>query len=62
MLLFNAKAESGPKSAKTQGQNAPGAVANTGAKRSSIVASNGKGLNHAGAPMGRLRKPGRTRG
>lgn len=49
-------------SASKQGKNAPGTVANTGAKRSSIVASNGRGVNYAGAPMGRLKKPGRTRG
>lgn len=63
MLLFNAKAENGPKSAKTQGKNAPGAVANTGtARRSSTVASNGRGINYAGASRGRATSTARRRG
>lgn len=52
---------SAPSIAK-QGKNVPGAVANTGAKRASTVALNGRGGNYAGASRGRVNAVRRTRG
>lgn len=49
-------------SIRKQGNNAPGRVANAGSQRSSVVASNGRGINHAGASRGRTTGTRRTRG
>lgn len=49
-------------SASKQGKNAPGTVANSGAKRATTVASNGRGVNYAGASRGRVTQSARRRG
>ena len=51
------------KSMATQGKNAPGRVDNTGAqRRSSAVASNGRGGNRYGSSRGRATQTARRRG
>lgn len=49
-------------SARKQGNNAPGRVANTGSQRATTVALNGRGGNYAGASRGRTNSVRRTRG